>query len=276
MAWRSFVARTHRAADLAAKCSRTSPRVTRIAEEALTGIRVVKAFSREDFESERFTRPPKPRPNLSYSRVPHHGRRTSPLLQGLGALQIAITVGFGAWLITKGTLTAGDLLTFALWLNLLQLPVRTHRLRRSRSSRAASPPRSASSSCSTPSRRSRRSRTRSSSANVDGHVRFEDVGFGYDNAQRRACETSTSTRSPGKVIALLGPAGQRQVDRRQPHPALLRRHRRPHHDRRHRHARRDARLAAQAHRHRPAGRLPLHRHDPRQHRLRPPGRDAGR
>ena len=104
--------------------------ITHIAEEALTGIRVVKAFSREDFESETFR-----------SRHRALGRPQLPGREGAvdqpadahrasASLQIAITMGFGAWLITQGTLTEGDLLTFALWLNLLQLPVRTARLLR--------------------------------------------------------------------------------------------------------------------------------------------------
>src|SRR5262249_7934922 len=97
--------------------------ITRIAEEALSGIRVVKAFSREDFESERFRRASLKSAELSYSAARVQAMN-QPFLLGLGALQISITMGFGAYLITKGHLTAGELLTFALWLNLLQLPAR--------------------------------------------------------------------------------------------------------------------------------------------------------
>jgi ABC-type multidrug transport system fused ATPase/permease subunit len=97
--------------------------ITRIAEEAFTGIRVVKAFSREDLESERFRVASQRSADLSYSAAQAQAIN-QPMLVGLGALQIAISMSFGAWQITQGNLTAGELLTFALWLNLLQLPVR--------------------------------------------------------------------------------------------------------------------------------------------------------
>ena len=70
------------------------------------------------------------------------------------------------------------------------------------------------------------------------------------------------------------PHRRRQVDARQAAGALLRprRGRDPH--RRPRPARRPGALAARAARHRAAGGLPVRRHDPREHRLRPARRDA--
>jgi len=203
MAWRSFVlARTVRPVWLSVQ--QNIAEVTRVAEEALTGIRVVKAFSREDFESQQFYKASKDQADLSYtaSRIMAVNQ---PALTGLGSLQIAITVGVGAWMITQGTLSAGDLLTFALWLNLLQLPVRTMGFALTFVAR-----------CISSSERIFELLDAQSAVqekpgapaleNVRGHVRFEGVGFGYNNLSA-VLEGVDIDAEPGRVIALLGPAG---------------------------------------------------------------------
>ena len=73
--------------------------------------------------------------------------------------------------------------------------------------------------------------------NVTGHVRFEDVSFGYDAispvlASRQPRGEARRSRRAARTDR------QRQDDRRQPDAALLRRHRRRDHHRRRRHPRR--------------------------------------
>jgi ATP-binding cassette subfamily B protein len=203
MAWRSFVlARTVRPVWL--EVQQNIAEVTRVAEEALTGIRVVKAFSREDFESQQFYKASQDQANLSYT-ASKIMATNQPALTGLGSLQSAITVGVGAWMITQGTLSAADLLTFALWLNLLQLPVRTMGFALTFVAR-----------CISSSERIFELLDAQSAVqekpgapaleNVQGHVVFENVAFGYNNLS--AVLTGVNIEAePGKVIALLGPPG---------------------------------------------------------------------
>ncbi len=102
--WRSIVLRLRGAPDLAAGPAEHAE-MTRIAEEGLTGIRVVKAFSRERFESDEVPQVARStQADLSYyqAKVMATPARSC---RALDALQIAITVGFGAWLITQGHLT---------------------------------------------------------------------------------------------------------------------------------------------------------------------------
>ncbi|MEO9256097.1 MAG: ABC transporter ATP-binding protein, partial [Tepidiformaceae bacterium] len=203
MAWRSFVlARTVRPVWL--EVQQNIAEVTRVAEETLTGIRVVKAFSREDFESKQFYKASQDQANLSYT-ASKIMATNQPALTGLGSLQIAITVGVGAWMITQGTLSAADLLTFALWLNLLQLPVRTMGFALTFVAR-----------CISSSERIFELLDAQSAVqekpgatvltNVQGHVRFENVGFGYNNLSAVLTNVDMDAE-PGKVIALLGPPG---------------------------------------------------------------------
>jgi ATP-binding cassette subfamily B protein len=203
MAWRSYVL-SYTVRPLWTAWQDLLGEVTRIAEEALSGIRVVKAFSREDYESENFRGVSRKFRDVSYeaSRV---NAVNQPFLMGLGSLQIAISMSFGAWLITRGELLAADLLTFALWLNILQLPVRQlgfslNMVMRSISSAerifelldAQSAVKESPDATELPP--------------VSGHVRFEAVSFGYDNISPVLRGIDIDAR-PGQVIALLGPPG---------------------------------------------------------------------
>ena len=91
------------------------------------------------------------------------------------------------------------------------------------------------------------------------------------------CAASTSTSRAGETVAFVGPSGAGKTTICSAAAALLRRRRRARSpidgDR---HPRHDARLAARPDRHRAAGRLPVRRHDPREHRLRPARRHRGR
>jgi len=116
-----------------------------------------------------------------------------------------MTVGVGAWLITRGTLSAADLLTFTLWLNLLQLPVRTLGFAITFIARCMSSSERIFELLDAQSAVQEKPGAAVLEA-VDGHVRFEDVGFGYDNLSAVLQHVDIDA-TPGKVIALLGPAG---------------------------------------------------------------------
>jgi ABC-type multidrug transport system fused ATPase/permease subunit len=203
MAWRSYVL-AYKVRPIWLQVQDNIAEITRIAEEALSGIRVVKAFSREDFESARFSRAAVNSSDLSY-RASYVNAVNQPLLMGLGALQIAISMSFGAWQITEGRLTAGELLTFALWLNLMQLPVRQLGFSLNWVMRCASSAErifellDAQSSV-------KEKPDAIPLEDVRGHVRFEKVGFGYDNVSAVLDSVDIDAR-PGEVIALLGPPG---------------------------------------------------------------------
>jgi ABC-type multidrug transport system fused ATPase/permease subunit len=203
MVWRSFVlAYTIRPIWLAVQ--QNIGEIARVGEEALSGIRVVKAFSREDFESSKFREVSQLSADLSYS-ASKVSAINQPMLIGLGTLQIAITMAFGSWQITRGELGADSLITFALLLNLMQLPIRTVGFSINSIMR-----------CVSSSERIFELLDAQSSvqekpdalelANPVGNVRFEHVSFGYDNLSA-VLEDVNLEASPGDVIALLGPPG---------------------------------------------------------------------
>ena len=112
---------------------------------------------------------------------------------------------------------------------------------------------------------------------IRGELRFEDVSFRYGARSGDEQRLRAARRRPGDSAGPDGRAGRRdrrrQVDVRQAGGALLRPDRGARAGRRPRPARRHRALAALADGHRPPGGVPVQRHDPREHRLRPAGRD---
>ena len=178
--------------------------MTQVAEEGLSGIRVVKAFSQEPYESRKFYKVAKEQADLSYSQGVMMAKH-QPVMQGLSVFQIALTVGVGAFLISEGNLSPAELLTFALWLNLLQVPIRSTGMIVNMVSRAIS---SAERVFELIDAQSAVQEKLDAIPLKDsrGHVRFEGVSFGYDNVSEVLTDINVDAE-PGKVVALLGPTG---------------------------------------------------------------------
>ena len=178
--------------------------MTQVAEEGLTGIRVVKAFSREPFESEKFRIAAQQQADLSYTQARMMATH-QPLLQGISAAQVALTVGVGSYLISQGTAQAGDLLLFTLWLNLLMMPVRMLGFILSIVVRAISSAERVWELLDAQSAVQEKPGA-VPLEDVKGRVCFEGVGFGYDNVSAVLAGVDIDAQ-PGEVIALLGPTG---------------------------------------------------------------------
>lgn len=97
--------------------------VTHRVQENLTGLRVVRAFSRQDFENQRFAGP-----NQRYR---DHSIRLIQLMaiywsisDFIVLLQQGLVLFTGIWFIAQGSLTVGTLFAFMMFLNILLWPVR--------------------------------------------------------------------------------------------------------------------------------------------------------
>ena len=203
IAWRSWaVQRVMR--PLWVEIQQSEARMTEVADEGLGGIRVVKAFSREPVEAAKFGRAAEEQRDLQLSQATLMARH-APLLQGVAGIQVAATVGVGAWYITQGSLAAGELILFLVALQLLQMPVRMLGFMITSFSRAiAAGTRVFEVLDARSAVEERPSATPLSSPS--GHVRFRNVSFGYDNVSA-VLENIEIDAPPGKIIALLGPTG---------------------------------------------------------------------
>ncbi|MEO5914630.1 MAG: ABC transporter ATP-binding protein [Luteolibacter sp.] len=97
--------------------------VTRVVQENLTGLRVVRAFARQDFEIAKFAEPNKQYRDRSLKLLHLMAWywSTSDLIV---LIQQGIVLFTGAWFISQGTLTVGTLFAFIMFLNMLLWPVR--------------------------------------------------------------------------------------------------------------------------------------------------------
>ena len=173
-------------------------------QENLTGQRVVKAFSRQEFEQQKFDRKVDLLFDHSYSTSKFQAFN-EPFLLSVWLLSAAVVFWVGIGEITAGRMTPGDLAAFQLWLTLLQVPVRStgfiiNIFARANSAGtrlfeiidAESPV-----------------RERPDAVPLrpgPGRVRFEDVSFGYDGPKRVVRHLEIDAL-PGQRIALLGPTG---------------------------------------------------------------------
>ncbi len=203
LAWRSYVT-SSRLRPVWMEIQQNQAEMTQVAEEGLTGIRVVKAFAQEPFESKKFADAARKQADLSYysSRVQAGNQ---PMLQGVSAAQVATTVGVGAYFISQGNLSVGDLALFTLWLNTLQLPVRSIGFIINIVARCISSSERVFELIDAQSAVQEKPDAKPLE-NVTGHVKFDNVSFGYDNLSAVLSGVDIDA-TPGKVIALLGPTG---------------------------------------------------------------------
>ncbi len=97
--------------------------MTAVLQENLTGIRVVRAFARQEFEIEKF--------GARNANFRDHNNRLIRLMgvywsisESLSLLQIGIVLLVGAWFIIEGSITVGTLFAFLTCINMVLWPVR--------------------------------------------------------------------------------------------------------------------------------------------------------
>jgi subfamily B ATP-binding cassette protein MsbA len=92
-------------------------------QNALTGIRLIKSFTMEDREAQRFSE--RSRQNMDANvQVVRLRAAYEPIIDLLNFLGLAIVLVFGAWLAMRDEMSIGTLVAFTAYLRLLQNPVR--------------------------------------------------------------------------------------------------------------------------------------------------------
>ena len=179
-------------------------RMSTVLQENLSGMRVVKAFGREQEESEKFAGEARNLFNNSYtaSRIQ---AVSSPLMTGLWMLSLAVTIWYGGREIIAGRLTEGELTGFMLYLTLLQMPVRNLGWMINLMARAQSSSERIFEILDAESAVKEKPDAVPLDA-IRGHVRFENVSFAYDSISPVLNGINIDAR-PGEIVALLGPTG---------------------------------------------------------------------
>jgi ATP-binding cassette subfamily B protein len=172
-----------------------------VLQENLSGMRVVKAFGRERDEQVKFDAEATDLFDNSYASNKLQAKYT-PMLTGVWSLAMVATGWFGANQIAHGNLTAGELAKFMLYLTMLQLPVRSIGFITMLWARAQSSGQRIYDILDAESAVKEKAGA-VELTDVKGHVRFEDVAFGYD-AISPVLRGVDIDAKPGEIVALLG------------------------------------------------------------------------
>jgi len=181
-------------------------RVAAVVQESLSAIHLVQAYSREDYEFERFRR--EAQGSLeSGIRASTLQARFSPLVDAITAVATVVVLWFGAHAVQNGTLTLGLLLVFISYLKGLYKPMKqlsklSYVMSRGTAAAAErlteildeAPELPVASSPHRP-------------ENVHGAIVFDGVSFSYPGAQDAVLSNVSFTLGPGEVTALIGKTG---------------------------------------------------------------------
>jgi ABC-type multidrug transport system fused ATPase/permease subunit len=179
-------------------------RLTTVLQENLSGARVVKSFGREDLEEAKFEKEAVALFKDSYASTKLQSFSV-PALAGIWMLGMATTIWVGGREIVAGRLTGADLAAFALYLTLLQQPVRGLGMVVNQMARAYSAGKRVFEVLDAESAVKEVVGAPELSG-VQGHVTFEHVSFAYNRTSPVLRDVNIDAR-PGQIIALLGPPG---------------------------------------------------------------------
>lgn len=173
-------------------------------QDSFSGIRLVKSFAMENFESERFQKRNKinQEANLNAAR---NFSLFGPIVSFINYFGLAIVVAFGAWQTIGGEMTIGMIATFLIYLRLLQNPIRrVSRLMNTIQQAAAAYDRIQSVLSERP---KIVSKPDAATLNVTkGDISFDHVTFSY-NDDKEALKQVNFKLAGGKTTALVGKSG---------------------------------------------------------------------
>jgi subfamily B ATP-binding cassette protein MsbA len=181
--------------------------VSATAEEALSGIRIVKSFAREPYEMSRYNDSVERLFGISIKRVKIRSI-LGPLIWLIAYIAIAIVLWVGSRQVISGALTPGELVSFLLYAMMIASPIGAFTGLYSQFQQALgaservfelldAPPEMQDEPDAIPLPR------------IEGEVCFEGVSFDYgDTSQEREILHHVEvTALPGEVVALVGPSG---------------------------------------------------------------------
>jgi ATP-binding cassette subfamily B protein len=179
-------------------------------QENLSGVRVVKAFSRQKFESQKFDQETTLlyEPQLRAARIQAF---RGPLFNALTALASALVLWYGGTLVLNGRLNVGQLTEFYLYLGFLIPPIRLIGPQINMTSRAVASGKRIFEVLDTQSAVKEKPNA-VVLANVKGDIKFNDVSFYYETQKNNKSsgnilEHINLDAKSGEMVALLGATG---------------------------------------------------------------------
>ena len=179
-------------------------RVTTVLQENLTGVRVVKAFSRQELEEQKFNREAEDLFSWNYRQNRVQARNT-PFYMAMGMFAQVAVLWWGATLVTRGDLSPGQLTAFLAYLALLLRPMRMLGMIVQQFARAGAAGERIFEILDAESAVKEKPGAVDLS-DVHGDVQFDHVSFGYD-AISPVLRDADFEAPAGRTVALLGATG---------------------------------------------------------------------
>ncbi|MCY4402768.1 MAG: ABC transporter ATP-binding protein [Candidatus Poribacteria bacterium] len=173
-------------------------------KETLTGINIIKSFTSEENEMERFRSITTGQYNSAIRRA-RFASLLPPLIEWIGAIGIAIILVMGCWNVIEGRLTIGWFTAYAAMVGLMYKPIKIiGTLNNVLQQSMASAERIFNLSDISTEKESV-SEGDTELTNIQGAVEFQNVSFAYQ--QTPVIINVNFKTDPGQVIALVGPSG---------------------------------------------------------------------
>src|SRR6185312_12660757 len=204
VAWRSSVCHIMLRLTWAAMQDRLAV-LTRVMEENLAGIRVVRAFAAQDYELKKFDEASEHALELGHERIGIRVNNTAAMnFSFLISMGLVLWIGGGQ--VMDGRITVGTLTSFLTYMTILQMPVRQLGLMVNSFARAAT--------CGArlfdvlDMKPEIDSKPGAPDLEItDGVLRFENVSFRYQGDKKNVINDLSFEAHPGQTIALIGPPG---------------------------------------------------------------------
>lgn len=184
------------------ECDENEGKLSAMAQENLTGVRVVRAFGRERAEIDKFEAQ-----NAHYTRLWEKMGRTlsrfwsvSDILSGV---QVMLVVVFGAWFCVRGSLSAGAYVAFISYNSQMVWPVRQLGRMISELSKAGVSIDRVAYIMNSP---EETDPPEAAEAPMDGNICFEHVRFAYENSPEILHDISFTVKA-GTTLGILGGTG---------------------------------------------------------------------
>ncbi len=172
-------------------------------QEAFSGIRVLKSFTREEDSNHQFAKKSDEYKHKSL-RLTRVQALFYPLILGLIGLSTILTVYAGSAQVLNGTLTFGNIAEFIIYVNMLTWPVTSLGWISSITQRAAASQKRINEFLKTS---NDILSTQERKAELEGSIQFEHVGFTYPDSGIVALKDISFEVSPGEALAIIGTTG---------------------------------------------------------------------
>ncbi len=179
--------------------------LTSVLQETFAGIRVVKAFGREDFETERFNKK-----NMNYfknvMRATSVSEITGPMMETFGSIGAAGIIWYGGYQVITDQMTPGTFFSFMAASMMMYAPLKGLSSANNVLQQALAAAERIFSILDQKNER-QLDTGRRLVPGLHGEIEFREVSFQYDGIRSAALSNISLKAKPGEVIALVGSSG---------------------------------------------------------------------